>query len=60
MEINLIIPIITGLVALVLGIIAGKLIFAKNTALKIQEAEQQAEKIVSDARTAAETLKKEK
>ena len=52
--------IIVGVIALVVGIIAGKLIFAKNTQQKIQDAEAQAKKIVSDAQTAAENLKREK
>src|ERR1700744_5120022 len=52
--------IIAGVIALVVGIIAGKLIFAKNTQSKIEEAEAQAKKIVSDAQTAAENLKREK
>ncbi|HEV2481871.1 MAG TPA: ribonuclease Y [Puia sp.] len=52
--------IIAGVIALVVGIIAGKLIFAKNTQQKIQDAEGQAKKIVSDAQTAAESLKREK
>lgn len=52
--------IIVGVIALVIGIIAGKLIFAKNTQQKIQEAEGQAKKLISDAQTAAENLKREK
>jgi ribonucrease Y len=52
--------IIVGVIALVAGIIAGKLIFAKNTQNKIQDAENQAKKILSDAQTAAENLKREK
>jgi ribonuclease Y len=52
--------IIAGAVALVLGIIAGKFLFAKNTTKKIEEAEAQAKKIVTDAQTTAENLKKEK
>ena len=52
--------IIVGVIALVIGIIAGKLIFAKNTQHKIQEAEGQAKKLISDAQTAAENLKREK
>src|SRR5579859_3012142 len=52
--------IIAGAVALVLGIIAGKFLFAKNTTKKIEDAEAQAKKIVSDAQTVAENLKKEK
>jgi ribonuclease Y len=45
---------------LVVGIVAGKFIFAKNTEGKLEEAEQQAKKIVSDAQVTAENLKKEK
>jgi len=52
--------IIVGVIALAVGIIAGKLIFAKNTQQKIQDAEAQAKKIVTDAQTAAENLKREK
>jgi ribonuclease Y len=44
----------------VAGIVAGKLIFAKNTRQRIDEAEAQAKKIVSDAQTAAESMKREK
>ncbi len=53
-------PIISGVIALLLGIILGKLIFAKNTKQKIEEAEQQSQKIISDAQLKAETIKKEK
>ena len=42
------------------GIIAGKFLFAKNTTKKVEDAEQQAKKIVSDAQVTAENLKKEK
>lgn len=52
--------IIVGAVALILGIIAGKFIFAKNTQQKIEEAEQQANKIITDAQAKAETIKKER
>jgi ribonuclease Y len=60
MDTTLIISLITGLVALAAGIIAGKVIFAKNTAQKIEEAEQQARKIVSEAKSNAENIKKER
>lgn len=60
MEVNLIIQIIIGVVALGLGIGIGKIIFSKNTALRVKAAEEQAEKILSDARSSAENLKKEK
>ncbi|HEY8388721.1 MAG TPA: ribonuclease Y [Parasegetibacter sp.] len=53
-------PIIIGIISLAAGIIAGKFIFAKNTKRQIEEAEQQAKRIISDAQLAAETLKKEK
>lgn len=52
--------IIAAVIALVVGVIAGKLIFAKNTKQKIEEAESQARKVISDAQTAAENLKREK
>jgi ribonuclease Y len=59
MESNVFTYIIGG-IAFVIGIIAGKLIFAKNTKRHIEEAELQANKILSDAKNQAETLKKEK
>src|ERR1700722_11177507 len=52
--------IIAGAFALVIGIIAGKFLFAKNTTKKVEDAEGQAKKIVSDAQITAENLKKEK
>jgi len=55
-----VILVIVGAAALVAGLIAGKLIFAKNTQHKVQEAEQQAQKIITDAQANAETVKKEK
>jgi len=55
-----IIEVIIGIVALIAGLIAGKLVFAKNTQNKVQEAEQQAQKIIADAQANAETVKKEK
>jgi ribonuclease Y len=60
MDSNLIIPIISGVVSLLLGLGAGKLIFSKNTAKKVEEAELEAKKIISDARSSGETLKKER
>lgn len=59
MELN-IISIILGLVALVVGTILGKVIFAKNTQKTIADAEGQAQKIVADGQLQAENLKKEK
>ncbi|HJT74869.1 MAG TPA: ribonuclease Y [Chitinophaga sp.] len=51
---------IAAVVALIIGILLGKVIFAKNTQHKIQEAELQAQKIVSDAQLSAENLKKDR
>jgi ribonuclease Y len=51
---------IIGGIALLVGIVAGKFIFAKDTQRKVQEAEQQAQKIINEAQTSAENLKKEK
>lgn len=55
-----IISIIIGIAALVIGLILGKIIFAKNTKKQIEEAEQQAQKIIADGQLQAENLKKEK
>jgi len=60
MDSTLIIPIITGIITLILGFIAGKLIFAKNTAKQVEEAEQQVKKIIAEANISAENIKKEK
>ncbi|MCC7377840.1 MAG: ribonuclease Y [Chitinophagaceae bacterium] len=56
----IIIYIIIGAVALILGVILGKLVFAKNTKKKIEEAELQSQKIIADGQLQAENLKKEK
>jgi ribonucrease Y len=56
----MILYIIIGLIALVAGIVAGKLIFAKNTERQVEDARQQAKKVLGDAQTTAENLKKEK
>lgn len=52
--------IIVALVALVLGIVAGKFIFAKNTQQKIDEANLRAQTIVKEAELNAENIRKEK
>ncbi len=52
--------IIIGVAALVIGIIAGKFIFAKNTRKQVESAELQAQSILKEAELRAETLKKEK
>jgi ribonuclease Y len=51
---------IIGGVALVAGIVAGKFIFAKNTQRQVDEADQQAKKLLADAQTQAETVKQQK
>jgi ribonucrease Y len=55
-----ILSIIIGLVALIIGAVLGKIFFAKNTKKQVEEAEQQAQKIVTDGQLQAENLKKEK
>src|SRR6187551_1459223 len=52
--------IIIGAAALVIGVIVGKVIFAKNTKKQIEEAQIQAEKTIADGQLQAENLKKEK
>ena len=52
--------ILIGAGALLAGVVAGRFIFAKNTRKQIDEAREQSDKIISDAKNAAETLKKEK
>ena len=56
----IILYIIIGAAALILGIILGKLVFAKNTQKQVADAEQQAQKIIADGNLQAENLKKEK
>ncbi len=55
-----IIYIIIGAAALIIGTVLGKLFFAKNTKKQVEEAEEQAQKIITDGRLQAENLKKEK
>src|SRR5687767_2184731 len=55
-----ILTLIIAVVALLVGIIAGKFIFAKDTNRKIQEAESHAQKIIAEAQVSAENIKKEK
>ncbi|MBO9619896.1 MAG: ribonuclease Y [Niabella sp.] len=52
--------IIYVVVALIAGLIAGKLVFAKNTQQKIDEAEGNAKNILKEAELKAETIRKEK
>jgi ribonuclease Y len=50
--------IIIGVSALIVGLIAGRLFFAKNTKKQVEEAEQQAQNILKEAELRAETVKK--
>ncbi|MDB5232837.1 MAG: 2,3-cyclic-nucleotide 2-phosphodiesterase, partial [Chitinophagaceae bacterium] len=51
---------IIGVTALIVGIIAGKIIFAKDNKKRVDDAEQQAQIILKEAELRAETIKKEK
>jgi ribonucrease Y len=55
-----ILAIIIGAIALIIGIVLGKLIFAKNTQKQIEEAQLQSQTIIKEAELRAENLKKEK
>lgn len=52
--------IIIGIVSLITGVLAGKIIFAKDTRKQIEEAELQAQSIIKEAGLRAETIRKEK
>src|SRR5436190_19962083 len=55
-----ILSIIIGAAALIIGLVAGKLIFSKNTRKKVEEAELQSQTILKEAELRAETIRKEK
>lgn len=55
-----IIVIIAAVVALLIGIFLGKAIFAKNTQKQLEEANEQAGKIIAEAKISAENIKKDK
>ncbi len=55
-----ILSIIIGAAALIIGVVLGKLIFAKNTKKQIEDAQQQSQTILREAELRAETIKKEK
>ena len=55
-----ILSIIIGVAALIVGIIAGKFIFAKNTKKILEEAELQSKTLLKEAELRAETIRKEK
>jgi ribonuclease Y len=56
----IIITVISAAITLVLGIVAGKIIFNKNTQKQVDDAQAQADRMVKDAETQAETLKEKK
>jgi ribonuclease Y len=60
MDQTVVILIITAVVTLVVGLLVGKSMSAKDTRHKVEEAEQQAAKILADAQVSSENLKKEK
>lgn len=51
---------IVAIVSILIGIVLGKFIFAKNTQQKIQEADDMAKKTLEGAKAQAETLKEKK
>ena len=55
-----IIYIIVGIVALIAGVLMGKVAFAKNTGKQVQEAELEAKKLIAEAQLKADTYKKER
>ena len=55
-----ILTVIVAIAALLIGIIAGKFIFAKDTKRKVAEAESQAQSLIKEAELRAETIRKEK
>ena len=52
--------IIIGVSALIVGLIAGRLFFAKNTKKQVEDAESQAQSILKEAENRAENIKREK
>lgn len=55
-----IIYIIIGVVALVVGVLLGKIIFAKNTEKQLQEANLEAQKLLAESKLKGDTYKKER
>jgi ribonuclease Y len=55
-----ILTLIIAIAALLIGIIAGKFIFAKDTKKRVEEAETHAQNIIKEAELRAETTRKEK
>ena len=55
-----IVTLIIAIAALLVGIVAGKFIFAKDTKKKVEEAEAHAQNLIKEAELRAETIRKEK
>lgn len=55
-----IIYVIVGIVALIAGVLGGKVLFAKNTDKQVQEAELEAKKLIAEAQLKADTYKRER
>ncbi|MBL7682196.1 MAG: ribonuclease Y [Flavipsychrobacter sp.] len=51
---------VVAVAAILIGIFLGKLVFAKNTQKQVEEAEQQAKKLIEDAKSHADTIKEKK
>jgi ribonuclease Y len=56
----LVLSIIIGVICLIVGVVAGKVFFAKNTKKQLEDADSQAQTIIREAELRAETIKKEK
>jgi ribonuclease Y len=57
---SIIIYIIVGIVALIAGVLGGKVLFTKNTDNQVQEAELEAKKLIAEAQLKADTYKRER
>ena len=55
-----VVSIIIGAISLIVGALAGKFLFAKDTKKQVEDAEHQAQTILKEAELRAETIKKEK
>ena len=60
MDQNILFAIIAGVAGLIIGIILGKILFAKNTKKQLADAELIAQNIIKEAELRGETFKKEK
>ena len=60
MDQTTLVSIIIGVSTLIVGLVAGKFLFAKNTKKQVEDAESQAKNILRESELRAETIKKEK